>query len=67
MCGFLASTNLETRDQHYQQNETYTASALFAGTSSDTRERKLIVRTAETTILVICATYLLTLESVKLF
>ena len=39
MCGFLTSTNLETRDQRYQQNETYRTSALFAGTSSDTRER----------------------------
>ena len=38
MCGFLASTNLETRDQRYQQNETCTASALFAGTSFDTAE-----------------------------
>ena len=41
MCEFLASTNSETRDQRYQQNETYTASALFAGTSSDTRERQI--------------------------
>ena len=24
MCGFLSSTTLETRDQRYQQNETYT-------------------------------------------
>ena len=38
MCGFLASTNLETRDQRYQQNETCTASAPFAGTSFDTAE-----------------------------
>ena len=41
MYGFLASTNLETRDQRYQQNETYTAAALFAGTSSDARELQI--------------------------
>ena len=39
--GFLASTNLETRGQRYQQNETYTTSALFAVTSCDTRERQV--------------------------
>ena len=41
MCRFSASTNLETKDQCYQQYETCAASGLVTGTTSDTRERQI--------------------------
>ena len=39
--GFLERTCLETKGYRNQQNETYMASRLFAGISSDIRERQI--------------------------